>query len=114
MAALSVSCIQQHEVEVGKYLKSIKFLEQTYQNSLENGAETLLGLISLYAVCRPLAVEADTLSMPPLAHDTRAVCLHILSQAASTCPQHCPERGEITARGAATEFCSQAIWRTEQ
>lgn len=50
MATLSVSCIQQHEFAVGKYLKSIKFLEQTYQNSLGNGAETSLG----YTVCKLL------------------------------------------------------------
>lgn len=59
MAALSVSCIQQREFTVGKCLKSVNFLEQIYQNSLENCAQTLLGLVSLYAVCRPLAVEAD-------------------------------------------------------
>lgn len=72
MAALSVSCIQQREFAMGKCLKSVNFLEQTYQNSLENCAETLLGLISLYAVCRPLAVEADTLLMPPLVPDVSA------------------------------------------
>lgn len=84
MAALSVSCIQQHEFAGEKYLKSIMFLEQTYQNSLENCAKTLLGFTCVCSVCRPLAVGAGTCLMPPLAPDAKCH-LHVLPRAASTC-----------------------------
>lgn len=95
MAALSVSCIQQHEFAGGKYLKSIMFLEQTYQNSLENCAKTLLGFTSVCSVCRPLAVGTGTRLMPPLAPDASATSMYCPGLPAPV-PQRSPERAEIT------------------
>lgn len=98
MAVFSVSCIQQREFAAGDYLKSVMFVEQTCQNSLENCAEILLGLISWYAAWGPLAVEAGTLLMLSLGPDTSAV---------STVPQRCLEEKSLCpdAGGATTEFC---------
>lgn len=94
MAALSVSCVQQYEFAVGKYLKSVMFLEQTCQNSLENCAETLLGLISQYALYRPLAVEADTLLVPSLVPAASAVSTYRPGLPVPL-PQHRLGQGEI-------------------
>lgn len=94
MAALNVRCTQQHEFAVGKYLKSVKFLEQTDQNSLENYTETLFLLLPSYALCRPLAVEADTLLMPPVAPDANVISTYCPGLSA-TVLQHSLGRGEL-------------------
>lgn len=79
----------------GKCLKSIVVLEQAYQNSLENCAETLLGLMSVCSVCRSLAGEAGARLMPPLAPDASVTSTHCPRLPAPV-PQRRPERGEIT------------------